>query len=890
MGKRGKLFLVLGGLLLILVVSAYVFLSSLPDIAQRVILTQLQSAGVKDARLVVRHIGWESTSLTGIRIGENKDLEIAEIRASYSLPELLRGQLFTITITGLQLRARLDSEGISFGSLDPLLKVSPSNSTVGAPPVPFPNIELRSSKIEVSTPYGPIEVPVSLEVQATETGQVKLEASAEVHHPHAYLRVISTIMREPNGSLQGNLRLFDGRFESDEAGVGTIKGKMTLSGPTLRPSQIKGEIRFSDVRLAQTQIPNARLDFGFKGDQAHASFRAHSFKELSKVQLRARMHKVFGDSPILSVRGEIDTQEGASFQWISPHFRVLKDRGLAHFQLRGNTPPLKRIKDFKTLNLSSSAEMILSDLALPKDRLRIQEAALSLVGNLLFQDDRVMWTPKKGGEIQIKGIRWKEPVVHLKSLRLKIDKTPHPLLEASWKESPQASLTFQTSLTPFPFDVNAAAPRAERIRIQAKLPPLRLSGRISGPAWQPTIGLKLNGGEVNIPRHQIALKGLGAQFRSKPFESGHDISAEFNVRQVLHTRAASFFKPLRFKGNIKGTSNRLRFQSQFTEDNGVMVFDLNGVQNISSGTGNMKIKLHPITFAPQVTQPQELFPFLKDTFTSASGKIALDGTIQWGDRLVSNVQMLAEELNLEAMGMKLNRINTVLQLNKIWPPSTPPGQEVSIALMNVGLPLTNGIFTFHLKPTGLLFLNRGEWQVAGGKLFVRNVSIDPNRMEHKINIEVRDVDLQALSELSKVEGLTATGRLGGQIPVQIQTQKKRIVIEEGLLQATPEGGRIRYNPRVVPPVFQYGGERTQLVLSALKDFRYKTLQLHLNGPSDGEAKIRTHLRGSNPDFFNNRAVEFNLNLSGPLGQIIQASTEGYRIPESIQKKLDKFGR
>ncbi len=289
-----------------------------------------------------------------------------------------------------------------------------------------------------------------------------------------------------------------------------------------------------------------------------------------------------------------------------------------------------------------------------------------------------------------------------------------------------------------------------------------------------------------------------------------------------------------------------------------------------------------------MTQPQELFPFLRDVITSASGKIALNGEIQWTDRLVSNIQLLAEELDLETKGMTLKRVNTVLQLNKILPISTPPGQIVSIALIDVGLPLTNGIFTFQLDPSGRFFLNRGEWRVAGGKLFVKDVSIDPNRTIHKVAIEVRGVDLQKLSELSKVEGLTATGRLGGRIPVQ--RQKKRIVIQEGLLEATPEGGRIGYNPRVVLPVFRYGGERTQLVLSALKDFRYKSLKIYLNGPSDGEAKIRIHLRGSNPDFFKNRPVEFNLNLSGPLGQILQASTEGYRIPESIQKKLDKFGR
>ncbi len=287
-GKRGKIFLISGGLLLILLISTYVFLSFLPDIAQRIILAKLASAGIEDARLVVRHIGLESTSLANIRLGTNKDLEISEITASYSLPQLLRGHLPTITITGLRLRARLDSRGISLGSLDPLFKLSQGNGGTLLP-LPFPRIELRSSKIDVLTPYGPLEVTIFLKADSIETGQMKLEASAKLQNSNAILRAKSTLVRAPDGALQGNLSFFDGRFGSDEAGFGNIQGHITLSGPTLIPTNIDGEIAFGNVRLAQTHIPGAKFNFGLKGGQAHASFRANSLKERSKVQLRAKL-------------------------------------------------------------------------------------------------------------------------------------------------------------------------------------------------------------------------------------------------------------------------------------------------------------------------------------------------------------------------------------------------------------------------------------------------------------------------------------------------------------------------------------------------------------------------------------------------------------------------
>jgi hypothetical protein len=37
-------------------------------------------------------------------------------------------------------------------------------------------------------------------------------------------------------------------------------------------------------------------------------------------------------------------------------------------------------------------------------------------------------------------------------------------------------------------------------------------------------------------------------------------------------------------------------------------------------------------------------------------------------------------------------------------------------------------------------------------------------------------------------------------------------------------------------------------------------------------------------------VEFNLNISGKLDQILDRSLAGYRIPESIRKSLGDFGQ
>ncbi len=51
-----------------------------------------------------------------------------------------------------------------------------------------------------------------------------------------------------------------------------------------------------------------------------------------------------------------------------------------------------------------------------------------------------------------------------------------------------------------------------------------------------------------------------------------------------------------------------------------------------------------------------------------------------------------------------------------------------------------------------------------------------------------------------------------------------------------------------------------------------------------------HVKGRNPDFYGGYPVEFNLNISGKLGQILDRSLAGYRIPENIRKSLGSFAQ
>ena len=102
-----------------------------------------------------------------------------------------------------------------------------------------------------------------------------------------------------------------------------------------------------------------------------------------------------------------------------------------------------------------------------------------------------------------------------------------------------------------------------------------------------------------------------------------------------------------------------------------------------------------------------------------------------------------------------------------------------------------------------------------------------------------------------------------------------------------EPGVLRYDPAKPPSALQGGGESVGLALAALKNFHYDRLTLKLDREIGGETLVGLHIAGKNPDFYGGYPVEFNLNLSGKLDQILIQGLAGYRLPETIQDQLEQ---
>jgi hypothetical protein len=285
-------------------------------------------------------------------------------------------------------------------------------------------------------------------------------------------------------------------------------------------------------------------------------------------------------------------------------------------------------------------------------------------------------------------------------------------------------------------------------------------------------------------------------------------------------------------------------------------------------------------------QPKDLFPSLDPGAENVDGAVAVAGSASWkSGAFRSDANLLVRDLSFERSGVRVERLNGVVAVDNLVPLSTKPDQRLAVAAVQVGVPLTDGLFTFEVRDGRVLDIRDARLKLADGQVSVSGVTLSAGQQRQLIPLQVTGVDLGLLLDLAGLDGLTGSGRLSGTIPVILAGSD--VEITGGELTAR-EPGRIGYDPASPPAALKGGGEQVALALLALKDFHYDRLQVTLDRKLGGETVIGMHIAGRNPDFYDGYPVEFNLNLTGKLDQILRRGLASYRLPDEIRKRLESF--
>ena len=417
---------------------------------------------------------------------------------------------------------------------------------------------------------------------------------------------------------------------------------------------------------------------------------------------------------------------------------------------------------------------------------------------------------------------------------------------------------------------------------ELSIPRVSVSGRSAGADWSAVV--RAADSTLAIPAHQLEATDIDLAVTL-----GAGKAPEIAVDTALaHRGAPAYVVPLTASIDAREVKSGWAFTGSAKDAFDRISLTMEGRHNVARGTGSATLKLAPIEFIPNVRQPVDYFPWLAGVAEDVSGSVALAGDISWDSEVVtSTLELAVRNLSATTAAASFDRINGVIAVDGLSPFTTPPGQQVAVAGIEAGLPLTDGLLTFRIAPGPKLEIAGGELHLAGGTVDVEPLTLDtaPGRRDAVLRVE--GVDLGEMLALAGVDGLTGEGRMSGRIPVAVENND--VIITGGVLDSEAPGS-LSYAPLSPPAALQGQGETVSLALAALTNFQYETLRLTVDRLAGGEMTVAMHVRGKNPDFYDGYPVEFNLNVSGQLDRVLRDSLAGYRVPDTIRERLNEFAQ
>jgi hypothetical protein len=162
-----------------------------------------------------------------------------------------------------------------------------------------------------------------------------------------------------------------------------------------------------------------------------------------------------------------------------------------------------------------------------------------------------------------------------------------------------------------------------------------------------------------------------------------------------------------------------------------------------------------------------------------------------------------------------------------------------------------------------------------GSEFVYDITAPKNHIE----LSLTGLDIGKLVDIQQFEGLNATGKLDGTLPVDILPEG--ISIESGQFWSHQEGGTINY--RIDPEQAEsLSNPLTDTVIQALEEFHYDLLTASAKYEPDGDLTINFHIEGKSPSLDSERPVHLNINSE----QNVISLLESLKYSEDLNSKLD----
>ena len=412
-------------------------------------------------------------------------------------------------------------------------------------------------------------------------------------------------------------------------------------------------------------------------------------------------------------------------------------------------------------------------------------------------------------------------------------------------------------------------------------------GSLTGRVANGMVAGKFDRGEGQIGNVPLLIRKASGDWRL----AGGVLSLDGDVG-VRDADPQPRFEPLRsddFKLTLSGNDIRAGGTLKHPAK-GVKVTDVTITHDLATGRGDAVLAVPGITFGDSF-QPNELTRLTYGVVADVKGTVSGRGDIAWNpEGVTSTGTFRTADTDLAAAFGPVTGLAGEIRFTDLLGLVTAPGQVATIAEVNPGIAVTDGVVRYRVIEGMRVQIEGGRWPLGGGEMVLEPTILDfAEDQERRMTFRVTGVDGGLFLQQLEFDNLNASGVFDGVLPMIFDANGGRI--EGGKLQSRG-GGNLSYVGEVSKENVGFWGN---LAFQALKSMNYRRLTIELDGPLAGE--MLTAIRfagvsqgeGTYSNFLIRRLAKlpfvFNVRIKAPFRQLIDSVQNYYDPKRLIERNL-----
>lgn len=407
-------------------------------------------------------------------------------------------------------------------------------------------------------------------------------------------------------------------------------------------------------------------------------------------------------------------------------------------------------------------------------------------------------------------------------------------------------------------------------------PTVDISADIETNSGASTFSAIAKGGRLTLPGAAV-LSAVDLAIRGAAGRSGFTGDARLGSAALADVEQAKRFAPLSLSGEARADQSAATAAIAVKTLRGQMLGRGDARLDLHRQAGAAHFELAALKFSPNGLQITELLPPLRGLVGGATGEIGGAFDVQWGaapNSLFSGGAVDIRNLSFRGPGVAVSQtgqLTGTLKFSSLAPLTTAGVQTLKIGLVDMGaLKLENGVAEFALPGDGRLILDRAEFPWFGGRIGVYDATSSLDAAKTTFNLRADDIDLKAMFDYAKIDGLSGEGVIAGTLPLAIEGG--RSFIRNGELHSkTP--GVIHYQSPVSEAAANSSGG-AKLALDILRNLHFAKLGAKIDGPLDGDLSFKLTFEGDNDVSLNKTTIPaspvvYRLSIEAPLLALLE---------------------